>query len=131
MTENHPNGGFALAATVFALVVLGALVTGGFYIGRQDQNRRGVRASNGRFLHGGKRRQRGHVRMGYGYLWRPRALGVGHRVPNVGRRGLVCDSHSNDQSPFLPFFRGRTGPRGRSLRCGQAERGDDSTPKHH
>ncbi len=36
MTETDSRSGFALAAAVFALVVLGVFVTGGFYIARQE-----------------------------------------------------------------------------------------------
>jgi hypothetical protein len=36
MAVKHQKGGFALAATIFALVVLGVLATGGFYLARQE-----------------------------------------------------------------------------------------------
>lgn len=52
MRENHAQSGFALAATIFALVILGVLATGGFYIARQE-TRIGVaseRAKNSFYL---------------------------------------------------------------------------------
>jgi len=36
MTKTHSDVGFALPAAVFALVVVGVLVTGGFYLARQE-----------------------------------------------------------------------------------------------
>jgi len=36
MRETDPRSGFALATTIFALVVLGVLATGGFYLARQE-----------------------------------------------------------------------------------------------
>src|SRR5680860_789433 len=36
MTARNSKGGFALAVAVFALVVVGVLVTGGFYLARQE-----------------------------------------------------------------------------------------------
>ena len=36
MTKTYSNKGFALPAAVFALVVVGVLVTGGFYLARQE-----------------------------------------------------------------------------------------------
>lgn len=36
MTDKQSQRGFALAATIFALVALGVLATGGFYFARQE-----------------------------------------------------------------------------------------------
>jgi hypothetical protein len=46
MTTTHSNSGFALPAAVFALVVVGVLVTGGFYLARQE-TRIGVASERG------------------------------------------------------------------------------------
>ncbi|MBT8397967.1 MAG: hypothetical protein KJN92_13425, partial [Gemmatimonadetes bacterium] len=36
MMDKHSRSGFALATTIFALIVLGVLATGGFYLARQE-----------------------------------------------------------------------------------------------
>src|SRR5262245_34377803 len=45
LDHNGRRGGFALPVAVFALVIVGVLVTGGFYIARQE-TRTGVASQN-------------------------------------------------------------------------------------
>src|SRR5512134_874275 len=45
MNERRGRGGFALPVAVFALVIIGVLVTGGFYMARQE-TRIGIASQN-------------------------------------------------------------------------------------